>query len=158
MQAYRKQYLHAHDCACTDPALLQTMEEERKKLLSFVICGGGPTGVEVAAEIHDMIFDDLKVVAEQIVVLGPAWLYKLHGLSQGTMCQYYSSRLYCQGLVGVTHSCSGEPEQDAHFTAPLIRLLLSDMPMVFVKNVDPLLLLVAGALPSADEGCEDPCH
>jgi NADH dehydrogenase FAD-containing subunit len=39
----------------------QTPEEERRRLLSFVICGGGPTGVEVAAEIHDMIFDDLKV-------------------------------------------------------------------------------------------------
>jgi NADH:ubiquinone reductase (non-electrogenic) len=30
-------------------------EQERKKLLSFVIVGGGPTGVEVAAELHDMI-------------------------------------------------------------------------------------------------------
>lgn len=39
----------------------QTPEEERKRLLSFVVCGGGPTGVEVAAEMHDMIFDDLKV-------------------------------------------------------------------------------------------------
>ena len=29
--------------------------QERKKLLSFVIVGGGPTGVEVAAELHDMI-------------------------------------------------------------------------------------------------------
>lgn len=43
------------------PACLQTPEEERKRLLSFVVCGGGPTGVEVAAEMHDMIFDDLKV-------------------------------------------------------------------------------------------------
>jgi NADH dehydrogenase FAD-containing subunit len=41
--------------------LLQTSEEERKELLSFVICGGGPTGVEVAAEMHDMIFEDLAV-------------------------------------------------------------------------------------------------
>jgi NADH dehydrogenase FAD-containing subunit len=41
--------------------LVQTPEEERKRLLSFVVCGGGPTGVEVAAEMHDMIFDDLKV-------------------------------------------------------------------------------------------------
>lgn len=40
---------------------MQTPEEERKRLLSFVVCGGGPTGVEVAAEMHDMIFDDLKV-------------------------------------------------------------------------------------------------
>ena len=29
--------------------------QERQKLLSFVIVGGGPTGVEVAAELHDMI-------------------------------------------------------------------------------------------------------
>jgi hypothetical protein len=42
-------------------AHLQTPEEERKKLLSFVICGGGPTGVEVAAEIHDFVYNDLKV-------------------------------------------------------------------------------------------------
>jgi len=45
---------------CTSPHV-QTPEEERKRLLSFVVCGGGPTGVEVAAEMHDMIFDDLKV-------------------------------------------------------------------------------------------------
>ncbi|KAG1650550.1 hypothetical protein FOA52_009119, partial [Chlamydomonas sp. UWO 241] len=32
-----------------------TTAEERKKLLSFVVVGGGPTGVEVAAEMHDMI-------------------------------------------------------------------------------------------------------
>eukprot|EP00775_Hariotina_reticulata_P009271 gene9271-9436_t len=41
-------------------ALPNTTEEERKQLLSFVVCGGGPTGVEVAAELHDMIFEDLK--------------------------------------------------------------------------------------------------
>ena len=29
--------------------------QERQKLLSFVMVGGGPTGVEVAAELHDMI-------------------------------------------------------------------------------------------------------
>jgi NADH dehydrogenase FAD-containing subunit len=41
--------------------VLQTSAEERAELLSFVICGGGPTGVEVAAEMHDMIFQDLAV-------------------------------------------------------------------------------------------------
>jgi len=40
-------------------ALPGTSEAERKKLLSFVIVGGGPTGVEVAAEMYDMIHDDL---------------------------------------------------------------------------------------------------
>ena len=42
-------------------ALPMTPESERKRLLSFVVCGGGPTGVEVAAELHDMVFEDLKV-------------------------------------------------------------------------------------------------
>ncbi len=33
--------------------------EERKRLLHFVVCGGGPTGVEFAAELHDFLSDDL---------------------------------------------------------------------------------------------------
>ncbi|KAN0069034.1 hypothetical protein V8E54_012663 [Elaphomyces granulatus] len=36
-----------------------TSDEERKRLLSFVICGGGPTGVEFAAELHDLLNEDL---------------------------------------------------------------------------------------------------
>ena len=39
--------------------LPSTTEEERKRLLSFVVCGGGPTGVEFAAELYDMINEDL---------------------------------------------------------------------------------------------------
>lgn len=38
------------------------MLQERKRLLSFVIVGGGPTGVEVAAELYDMVADDLRCV------------------------------------------------------------------------------------------------
>lgn len=37
-----------------------TSLEEKKKLLSFVICGGGPAGSEQAAEIQDFINNDLK--------------------------------------------------------------------------------------------------
>ena len=36
--------------------------QEKEQLLTFVIVGGGPTGVEVAAELHDMIKEDLKKV------------------------------------------------------------------------------------------------
>ena len=40
-------------CLCLDnfelASLPTTSPEERKRLLSFVICGGGPTGVETAA-------------------------------------------------------------------------------------------------------------
>lgn len=34
-------------------------EEERKRTLHFVIVGGGPTGVEFAAELHDFVSEDL---------------------------------------------------------------------------------------------------
>ena len=34
--------------------------EEKKKLLSFVVVGGGPTGVEFAAELHDFVHEDLS--------------------------------------------------------------------------------------------------
>ncbi|VAI91639.1 unnamed protein product [Triticum turgidum subsp. durum] len=34
-------------------------EEEKRKILHFVIIGGGPTGVEFAAELHDFLVEDL---------------------------------------------------------------------------------------------------
>ncbi|GKV19122.1 hypothetical protein SLEP1_g29416 [Rubroshorea leprosula] len=34
-------------------------EEDRKRILHFVVVGGGPTGVEFAAQLHDFVNDDL---------------------------------------------------------------------------------------------------
>lgn len=34
--------------------------EEKKGYLRFVVCGGGPTGVEFAAELHDFIEEDVR--------------------------------------------------------------------------------------------------
>jgi hypothetical protein len=48
---------------------VQALAEDRARLLSFVVCGGGPTGVEVAAELHDMVFHDLKVCKAQPAVV-----------------------------------------------------------------------------------------
>ena len=36
-----------------------TSDAERRRLLSFVVCGGGPTGVEFAAELFDFLNEDL---------------------------------------------------------------------------------------------------
>jgi NADH:ubiquinone reductase (non-electrogenic) len=36
--------------------------EERQRLLHFVVCGGGPTGVEFAAELNDFLAEDLTRV------------------------------------------------------------------------------------------------
>ncbi|XP_047079519.1 external alternative NAD(P)H-ubiquinone oxidoreductase B2, mitochondrial-like [Lolium rigidum] len=46
---------------CFEKASLPYLnEEERKKNLHFVIVGGGPTGVEFAAELHDFVSEDLS--------------------------------------------------------------------------------------------------
>lgn len=34
-------------------------EEERRRLLTFTVVGGGPVGVEFAAELHDLLVEDL---------------------------------------------------------------------------------------------------
>ncbi|KAM7276380.1 hypothetical protein ACFE04_018246 [Oxalis oulophora] len=45
---------------CFEKAILPGLsEEERKTNLHFVIVGGGPTGVEFAAELHDYVTEDL---------------------------------------------------------------------------------------------------
>lgn len=45
---------------CFERASLPSVsEEERKRILHFVVVGGGPTGVEFAAELHDFVIEDL---------------------------------------------------------------------------------------------------
>ncbi|XP_059437842.1 external alternative NAD(P)H-ubiquinone oxidoreductase B2, mitochondrial-like [Corylus avellana] len=45
---------------CFEKASLPTIsDEERKRILHFAIVGGGPTGVEFAAELHDFVNEDL---------------------------------------------------------------------------------------------------
>ncbi|RWR86007.1 External alternative NADPH-ubiquinone oxidoreductase B2, mitochondrial [Cinnamomum micranthum f. kanehirae] len=45
---------------CFERASLPNLsDEERNKQLQFVIVGGGPTGVEFAAELHDFVHEDL---------------------------------------------------------------------------------------------------
>lgn len=45
---------------CFEQAALPDLsEEEKRKNLHFVVVGGGPTGVEFAAELHDYIVEDL---------------------------------------------------------------------------------------------------
>jgi NADH dehydrogenase FAD-containing subunit len=47
--------------ACFETAALPTTGEAMKKnLLNFAIVGGGPTGIEFSAELHDLVKEDLK--------------------------------------------------------------------------------------------------
>ncbi|GMG15768.1 unnamed protein product [Aspergillus oryzae var. brunneus] len=65
----KNQVLENMELAC----LPTTSDEERKRLLSFVVCGGGPTGVEFAAELFDLLNEDLlysfpKILRNEISV------------------------------------------------------------------------------------------
>ncbi|MBI4749671.1 MAG: FAD-dependent oxidoreductase [Acidobacteria bacterium] len=42
-------------------------KKERDKYLHFVVVGGGPTGIEFAAELHDLLDDDLKKSYPELV-------------------------------------------------------------------------------------------
>lgn len=45
---------------CFERASLPSVsDEERKRILHFVVVGGGPTGVEFAAELHDFLHEDI---------------------------------------------------------------------------------------------------
>lgn len=45
---------------CFEKAVLPDLsEDERRANLHFVIVGGGPTGVEFSAELHDFLEEDL---------------------------------------------------------------------------------------------------
>ncbi|TFK30097.1 mitochondrial NADH dehydrogenase [Coprinopsis marcescibilis] len=68
-QAIRRRVLDNFEAA----SLPTTPPEERKRLLSFVICGGGPTGVETAAEIFDFCQEDImnyfpKICREEVSI------------------------------------------------------------------------------------------
>jgi len=59
--------LRNHMLDCVETANLPGQsEEEMRRLLHFVIVGGGPTGVETAAEIQDFIDEDLAKYYPQL--------------------------------------------------------------------------------------------
>jgi len=55
----RKIRVRVIDCF-ENASLPQLSVEEKRRFLRFVVCGGGPTGVEFAAELHDFIEKDVK--------------------------------------------------------------------------------------------------
>lgn len=46
--------------AIEQAGLPTTSPENRRRLLSFVVVGGGPTGCELAAELHDLVKEDVE--------------------------------------------------------------------------------------------------
>ena len=54
--------------ACFEAAALPTTTDEKRKiLLNFAIVGGGPTGIEFSAELHDIIHEDLARIYPELI-------------------------------------------------------------------------------------------
>ena len=60
--------------ACASPAL---DDEARRRLLRFAVVGGGPTGIEFAAELHDLIRDDLARLYPTLAPLASIAVYDI---------------------------------------------------------------------------------
>lgn len=70
--------------------------EERKRLLHFVVVGGGPTGVEFAAELADFLKQDLKHYFGRIAVEEAKVTVRLLTKGQEGECGRRSS---CAGCI-----------------------------------------------------------
>ncbi|KAH5692304.1 hypothetical protein HBI44_163160 [Parastagonospora nodorum] len=54
--------------ACFEGAALPTTSEEmRRQLLHFAVVGGGPTGIEFSAELHDLINEDMAKIYPELI-------------------------------------------------------------------------------------------
>jgi NADH dehydrogenase FAD-containing subunit len=58
--------IHACFEAATYPGLTA---QQQKNLLTFVVVGGGPTGVELASELGDFIREDISVVSGHYMLI-----------------------------------------------------------------------------------------
>ncbi len=70
--------LRNHFISLFEEASTVPFEEERKKMLSFAIIGGGPTGVELAAEMADFFFDTFRKYYKGHICAGDVSLYLIN--------------------------------------------------------------------------------
>jgi NADH dehydrogenase FAD-containing subunit len=62
--------------SCFETAALPTTSDEmRKQLLNFAVVGGGPTGIEFSAEMHDLINEDMKRLYPDLVKFAHITVY-----------------------------------------------------------------------------------
>lgn len=110
----RNQVIQNLELAC----LPTTPDEERRRLLSFVVSGGGPTGVEFAAELYDLLNEDLtkhfpKLLRNEISV----HLIQSRGHILNTydeaVSKYAEERFKRDGIKVLTNSRVSEVKKDS---------------------------------------------
>ena len=113
--------------------------QEREQLLSFVVVGGGPTGVEVAAELHDMVADDLRKIYPELMPYVRIRVIELqdHVLStydreiskytaqefsrQAQLpckCPFHAVSTCRRGAEEFRHSCKAQAKEEVDYLSP----------------------------------------
>ncbi|CAN3357057.1 external NADH-ubiquinone oxidoreductase 2, mitochondrial [Diutina catenulata] len=100
--------------------MLPKDDPERKRLLSVVVCGGGPTGVEAAGEIQDYIDQDLKkwvpdIASEMQVSLIEAQPHVLASFNPKLV--EYTSHVFDQTNIKLLTSCMVKAVDQTTLTA-----------------------------------------
>ncbi|KIK95023.1 hypothetical protein PAXRUDRAFT_11705 [Paxillus rubicundulus Ve08.2h10] len=98
------------DCVET-AAFPGTSEEEKRRLLHMVVVGGGPTGIEVAGELHDFLEEDLK-----------SWYPELHPYMRLTLVEALPGVLptFSKELIAYTERTFKESRIDIQ-TATMVK-------------------------------------
>lgn len=79
-----------------------TSDEDRKKLLNFAVVGGGPTGIEFAAELHDLVHEDLAKLYPSLLKFVNITIYdiapKVLPMFDKKLADYATSHFTRQGI------------------------------------------------------------
>lgn len=85
-----------------EASLPSTSEERRRQLLHFCVVGGGPTGVEFSAELHDLIHDDLSRHYPSLIPLVSISLYdvapRILSMFDSVLADYAANHFARQGI------------------------------------------------------------
>lgn len=98
--------------------LPNTTDEQRKKLLHFAVVGGGPTGIEFAAELHDLVHDDLARLYPHLMPFAAITVYdvapKVLPMFDKKLSAYAIETFRRQGIqVKTEHHLQGiRPDED----------------------------------------------
>ncbi|KAL7267488.1 hypothetical protein RUND412_009924 [Rhizina undulata] len=106
---------------CFEEACLPTASEERRfQLLHFAIIGGGPTGVEFAAELHDLITEDLTRVYPSLIRYPRITVYdispRILSMFDSTLAHYAEKLFARRGITIKTSHHVTKLEDGAVFT------------------------------------------
>lgn len=89
-------------CSHPSPTSILT-DADRRALLHFAIVGGGPTGIEFAAELHDLIYEDLARLYPALIPIVRITVYdiapKILPMFDQALAQYATRTFARQGIA-----------------------------------------------------------